>query len=110
MFRSFVRVWRESPKFRLGLSILLALVALALAHPLISTLFFGDANPLEIGADGPWLIPSPRRAARTRSPNVVGVWTVSGLLTTHAPRSETELTGVGVDHVRSASVDWRDCN
>ncbi|HLH74015.1 MAG TPA: ABC transporter permease, partial [Chloroflexota bacterium] len=59
MFGSFARIWRESPKFRLGLSILLILVVLALVHSLISNLLFGDTNPLEIGGDAPWQTPGP---------------------------------------------------
>lgn len=58
MFRSMSRLWGASGKFRVGLTILLALVVLAPLHPLISLALFGQADPLEIGADGAWLLPS----------------------------------------------------
>lgn len=57
MLGSFARIWRESGKFRLGFSILFVLVVLALAHSLISSLLFGDTNPLEIGGSAPWQTP-----------------------------------------------------
>jgi peptide/nickel transport system permease protein len=80
MLRSFARLWRESPKFRLGLSILLVLVVLAVAHPLISTLLFGDTNPLEIGGDGPWQIPGPTHWLGTdRYGRDLLIMTLSGL-------------------------------
>lgn len=80
MFRSFNRIWHESPKFRLGLSILLVLVALALAHPLISSLLFGTTDPMEIGGDGAWLTPSPRHFLGTdRYGRDLLIMTLSGL-------------------------------
>src|SRR5215472_15084687 len=42
----------------MGMSILITLVVLALAHPVIAVALFGDANPLEVGADSAWLMPS----------------------------------------------------
>src|SRR5438067_9919082 len=57
MLRSFGRVWRDSGKFRMGISILLFLVVLALAHPLIATMLFGTVDPLAVGVDAPWQTP-----------------------------------------------------
>jgi peptide/nickel transport system permease protein len=80
MLRSFAGVWRGSGKFRLGLSILLALVVLALAHPLISMLLFGDADPMEMGVDAPWQIPGPQHWLGTdRYGRDLFVMTLSGL-------------------------------
>jgi peptide/nickel transport system permease protein len=80
MIRAFGRIWRGSPKFRVGMSILVTLVVLALAHPLIAVALFGDANPLEIGADGAWLIPSPRHLLGTdRYGRDLLIMTLSGL-------------------------------
>src|SRR2546428_7749998 len=63
-----------------------------------------------------WLIPSSLRAARTRSPSVLGAWTVSGRLATDAPpygdRSERRSTRPPVDSTQDseagAAHNWED--
>ncbi len=65
MLRSLGRLWGGSPKFRLGITILLSLVVLALIHPLIASLMFGTKDPLEIGGDGAWLSPGPKHLLGT---------------------------------------------
>jgi peptide/nickel transport system permease protein len=57
MFRSFARMWRESGKFRSGMTILFILIVLALAHSLISAALFGATDPLAIAGAGPWQTP-----------------------------------------------------
>ena len=80
VFRSFGRIWGSSGKFRVGMSILITLVLLALAHPLIALALCGDANPLEVGADAAWLIPSPRHLLGTdRYGRDLLIMTLSGL-------------------------------
>ncbi len=80
MFRSFTRMLRESPKFRIGFTILFILVALALSHQLISNLLFGNTDPMAIGNAGQWLTPSPEHWLGTdRYGRDLLVMTLSGL-------------------------------
>jgi peptide/nickel transport system permease protein len=80
MLRSFAGVWRGSGKFRLGVTILVVLVVLALAHPLISALLFGDVDPMEMAVDAPWQIPGPQHWLGTdRYGRDLFIMTLSGL-------------------------------
>jgi peptide/nickel transport system permease protein len=80
MLKSITRLWKASPKFRLGASILVVLIVLALIHPLISNLVGGDKDPLEVGTYGQWLTPSPDHLLGTdRYGRDLLVMTLSGL-------------------------------
>lgn len=81
MFRSFSRIWNVSTKFRIGMSILVVLIALAASNRLISQLLFGEVDPLAMGAAGPWQIPSPDHWLGTdRYGRDLFIMTLQGLL------------------------------
>jgi peptide/nickel transport system permease protein len=54
----FARVWRSSIKFRVGVTITVALIALGLVHRLLVYLAIGATDPLTTGSFGIFLNPS----------------------------------------------------
>ncbi len=52
------RVWRSSGKFRVGAVIIIALVLIAVLHPLLVRLVIGDVGPLQTGTFAIFLDPS----------------------------------------------------
>ncbi len=55
---SFWRLWTASRKFQIGLTIIVALIVLALIHPLVASIVGAGEDPLAIGAYDPWQIPN----------------------------------------------------
>ncbi len=55
---AFVNLFRENGKFRLGVSITLLLILLALFHKVLLRLVVGDIDPLAVGTYGIFLDPS----------------------------------------------------
>jgi peptide/nickel transport system permease protein len=56
--KALARLWGASSKFRIGLSMLIIMILLAVLHPLFSWIIGGNQNPLEIGVYDPWEVPN----------------------------------------------------
>lgn len=56
--KALLRLWNSSGKFRMGATILLVLIVLAILHPFFSWVIGGNKNPLEIGLYDPWEVPN----------------------------------------------------